>query len=50
LFLSALVSGFRFLKTTTPGAGRRLELLSGVWTLAMYLIVGVVPLAVRALA
>lgn len=50
LFLAALVLGLRFLKTTASGAGGRLELLSGIWTLAMYLIVGVVPLAVRALA
>jgi hypothetical protein len=38
------------LKTDTSGAGRRLELISGVWTLTMYLIVGVVPLTVQAFA
>jgi 4-hydroxybenzoate polyprenyltransferase len=49
LLVSAFI-GTRFLKTEAPGAGKRIELVSGVWTLTMYLIVGVVPLAVRAFA
>jgi 4-hydroxybenzoate polyprenyltransferase len=36
-----------FLTNPAPGSGKRFELLSGVWTLAMYLSVGVLPLALR---
>lgn len=34
-----------FLHAPTAGSGKRFELLSGLWTLAMYLAVGVLPLA-----
>jgi 4-hydroxybenzoate polyprenyltransferase len=47
LALAAAWSGLRFVRAAGPGAGRRLEALSGVWTLSMYLIVGVVPLGIR---
>lgn len=47
LLLAAAWLGLRFVRAAVPGAGRRLELLSGVWTLSMYLIVGVVPLGIR---
>jgi 4-hydroxybenzoate polyprenyltransferase len=50
--LAALVAaaawlGVRFVRAAAAGSGRRLELFSGVWTLSMYLIVGVVPLGIR---
>jgi 4-hydroxybenzoate polyprenyltransferase len=43
--LALLAPGF--LRNPAPGSGKRFELLSGVWTLAMYLSVGVLPLALR---
>jgi 4-hydroxybenzoate polyprenyltransferase len=43
--LLALAPGF--LRAPTPGSGTRFETLSGVWTLAMYLSVGILPLALR---
>jgi 4-hydroxybenzoate polyprenyltransferase len=47
LFFAACLIGQRFLASEASGAGKRIELISGVWTLTMYLIVGVVPFAVR---
>jgi 4-hydroxybenzoate polyprenyltransferase len=47
LILVAAVIGLRFVRSSRAGGGRPIELLSGVWTLSMYLIVGVVPLAIR---
>ena len=44
---TALMFALRFLRNPAPGTGRRFELLSGIWTLAMYLMVGVVPLLAR---
>ena len=35
----------RFIHAPEKGSGKRFELLSGVWTLAMYLSVGILPLA-----
>ena len=43
--LALLAPGF--VSNPAPGSGKRFELLSGVWTLAMYLSVGVLPLALR---
>ncbi len=43
LALVAVVESVRFLRTMRPGQGKRLETLSGIWTIAMYLGVGVVP-------
>jgi hypothetical protein len=40
----------RYLATDVAGAGKWLETISGVWTLAMYLTVGVVPLLARVAA
>jgi 4-hydroxybenzoate polyprenyltransferase len=40
----ALVTGWHFLKHLQPGAGQRLELIAGVWTLCMYLALGAGPL------
>jgi hypothetical protein len=47
LVATAAWLGVRFVGAAAAGAGRRLELFSGVWTLSMYLIVGVVPLGIR---
>jgi 4-hydroxybenzoate polyprenyltransferase len=48
LALVALVAlGPSFLQTPAPGSGKRFEVLSGVWTLAMYLSVGILPLGLR---
>jgi 4-hydroxybenzoate polyprenyltransferase len=47
LLAVAAFSGRAFVGSAAPGAGKRLELISGVWTLTMYLIVGVVPFALR---
>jgi 4-hydroxybenzoate polyprenyltransferase len=44
LALVAAVESARFLQAMRPGQGKRLETLSGIWTIAMYLGVGVVPL------
>jgi 4-hydroxybenzoate polyprenyltransferase len=43
----ALVVGLRFLRRPTPGSGKPLELLSGLWTLVLYLSLGAIPLALR---
>ena len=46
IFLIAIVEGTRFLAEPRPNRGKRLETLAGVWTIAMYLGVGVVPIFV----
>jgi 4-hydroxybenzoate polyprenyltransferase len=47
LFAGAVVLGIRFVMTPHPGRARGIEAWSGVWTLALYLALGVVPLLVR---
>jgi len=49
LLAGGLWIGGRFLRSVDRGAGRRIEGWSGVWTLGLYLGLGVVPMAVRAL-
>ena len=44
VFLIALIEGSRFLAAKRPNQGKRLETLAGIWTIAMYLGVGVVPM------
>ncbi|HUQ82208.1 MAG TPA: UbiA family prenyltransferase [Gemmatimonadaceae bacterium] len=44
IFLVALIEGSRFLAAKRPNQGKRLETLAGIWTIAMYLGVGVVPI------
>jgi 4-hydroxybenzoate polyprenyltransferase len=41
------VSAIRFLRTTEPGGGKAIEVMSGVWTVMMYLGLGVLPLAYK---
>jgi 4-hydroxybenzoate polyprenyltransferase len=43
----ATVLGLRFLATRTTGAGKQLETLAGVWSLLLYLSLGVLPIALR---
>jgi 4-hydroxybenzoate polyprenyltransferase len=38
---------FRFLRTQRGGEGKRLETLAGIWSLLLYLSLGVMPLALR---
>lgn len=44
-FVVAAVAANRFAKAAPPGSGRTFEVLAGVWTLMMYLSVGILPLA-----
>ena len=44
IFAVALVEGSRFLAAKRPGQGKRIETLAGIWTIGMYLGVGVVPM------
>jgi hypothetical protein len=44
LLLAGAWLGARLVRAPRPGMGRRLELVSGLWTLAVYLGVGVLPL------
>ncbi|HET9979555.1 MAG TPA: UbiA family prenyltransferase [Ktedonobacterales bacterium] len=43
----AVFAGLRFLRRPTPASGKPLELLSGLWTLVLYLSLGAIPLALR---
>jgi 4-hydroxybenzoate polyprenyltransferase len=44
---TAAVLSARFLRTELSGAGKRLETMAGVWSLVLYLSLGVLPLALR---
>jgi 4-hydroxybenzoate polyprenyltransferase len=37
----------RFFRRQTPGAGKSIELASGLWTILLYLSLGIIPLAAR---
>ena len=43
----AALCGRAFLRSPDPKASKRIEALSGVWTLALYLVLGVVPLWIK---
>lgn len=45
LLILAAVVGIRFLRSPRPGGGKRFELLAGIWTLVLYLSLGIIPLA-----
>jgi 4-hydroxybenzoate polyprenyltransferase len=47
LLLLAAIAAAAFLRQPVPGAGKRFELVSGVWTLVLYVSLGLVPLAWR---
>jgi 4-hydroxybenzoate polyprenyltransferase len=42
------VAAFRFFRRPVPGAGKTIEVASGVWTLLMYLGLGALPALLRA--
>ena len=48
LAAAAAWSALTFLRRPTHAASKAIELMSGVWTLGMYLSLGVIPMAVRA--
>jgi hypothetical protein len=50
LLTIASVMAWRFLHALTPGRGKRIETLSGLWTLGMYLSIGAAPMLWRQLA
>lgn len=47
LFFSAAILARTFNEAPLPGRGKRIELFSGLWTLAVYLGLGIIPLTVR---
>jgi 4-hydroxybenzoate polyprenyltransferase len=47
IFLLGLAAGANFLRSPRPGNGRRFELLAGIWTLVLYLSLGIIPLTWR---
>lgn len=49
LLAAALALGVAFGRTASGALAKRIELVSGIWTLALYLTLGVVPLALRRL-
>lgn len=49
LFLAACFAGDKFLKLPTPESSHKLDTLSGIWTLATYVFIGLVPLLVSLL-
>jgi len=46
--LLALGLGITFLKRLRTGGGKTLETMAGVWSLVLYLTLGIIPLALRA--
>jgi len=46
LLFSCWLSGRRFLAFATPATAKRLDTLSGLWTLTTYLVIGLIPLIV----
>jgi 4-hydroxybenzoate polyprenyltransferase len=44
---TAAAVGTLFLLTLKPGAGKRIETMAGVWSLLLYLSLGVLPIALR---
>jgi len=47
LLAAAAIVATGYLRAPRPGSGKRVELVSGLWTLAMYVSVGIAPLALR---
>ena len=45
--MAGIYAGLRFLRRPVAGSGKPLELLSGLWTLVLYLSLGAIPLALR---
>jgi 4-hydroxybenzoate polyprenyltransferase len=49
LALAAVACGLAFLRSQRAGSGRRIEQMTGAWTLGSYLFLGIVPLGVHVL-
>ncbi len=49
LALAAAACGLAFLRSQRAGSGRRIEHMTGAWTLGSYLFLGIVPLGVHVL-
>jgi 4-hydroxybenzoate polyprenyltransferase len=47
LWLAAAALGYTFLRTVSGKCARLIETWSGVWSLALYLTLGVIPLCLR---
>ena len=47
LVAAAGVLSARFLSTEVPGRGKSLEMIGGIWSLVLYLSLGVIPIALR---
>jgi 4-hydroxybenzoate polyprenyltransferase len=47
IWLAAVAVAGRFAIRLAPAGGRRLEVMSGAWTLGLYLVLGIVPMAVK---
>lgn len=46
-FTAAVALAVQFLRSQTPGAGKRLETMAGIWSLVLYITLGILPIAVR---
>jgi 4-hydroxybenzoate polyprenyltransferase len=46
LLLACVFTGAGFLRTPRTSTGKRIELMAGIWTLGMYLSLGVLPLVI----
>jgi 1,4-dihydroxy-2-naphthoate octaprenyltransferase len=47
LFIAAFGVSIFFLRDSVPGRGKYVELMSGVWSLLLYLSLGIIPTVVR---
>jgi 4-hydroxybenzoate polyprenyltransferase len=50
LAVAAVVCAIAFLRTLRAGSGRRIETMTGAWTLGSYLFLGIVPLGIHVLS
>lgn len=50
LMIAAVGVALWFLKNMGRGAGKRIELASGLWTIGLYLAIGVIPLSMKLLS
>jgi 4-hydroxybenzoate polyprenyltransferase len=47
IFLTAMVAGIRYLRSSSQNAARFIQPLAAIFTLALYLMLGVIPLVIR---
>jgi 4-hydroxybenzoate polyprenyltransferase len=47
LVVTSTALGVRFLASEVPGRGKSLEVTGGIWSLLLYLTLGVIPIAIR---